>query len=139
MWCPLVTQSQGLPTLCGVLPILAMGGNAGFQFMNCQGRTPGSEGEAAGAPVNMGCRKAEQDWAGFGRTAACVGAGPLAQALGEAAAPRSCPVIKPAQQIGQGVRLTMKYDGLTAEAAGVTCFQTLHLEVIILLDASYNL
>lgn len=46
---------------------------------------------------------------------------------------------KQAQQIGQGVRVTVKYDGLTAEAAGVTCFQTLHLEVIMLLDASYNL
>lgn len=46
---------------------------------------------------------------------------------------------KQAQQIGQGVRVTVKYDGLTTEAAGVTCFQTLHLEVIMLLDASYNL
>lgn len=57
----------------------------------------------------------------------------------EAASHRSCSVIKEAQHIGQGVRLTTKYDGLTAEAGGVTCFQTLHLEVIILLDASYNL
>lgn len=32
----------------------------------------------------------------------------------EATAHRSCPGIKQAQQIGQGVRLTMKYDGLTA-------------------------
>lgn len=101
--------------------------------------TPGSGGEAAGAPVNMAGRKAEQDWVGFGRSAACVGAGPLAWAPWQAAAPRSCLVIKPAWQMGQGVRLTMKYDGLTTEAAGVTCFQTLHLEVIILLDASYNL
>lgn len=49
------------------------------------------------------------------------------------------PVTKQAQQIGQVVRVTVKYDGLTAEAAGVTCFQTLHLEVIMLLDGSYNL
>lgn len=47
--------------------------------------------------------------------------------------------MKQARPIGQGVRLTMKYDGLTAEAGGMTCFPTLHLEVIILLDASYNL
>ena len=39
-------------------------------------------------------------------------------------------MIQQAWLIGQGVRLTMKYDGLTAEAGGVTCFQTLHLEVI---------
>lgn len=70
---------------------------------------------------------------------AWVGAGTLTRALGEAAAPRSRPAIKQAESIGQGVRLTMKYDGLTAKAAAVTCFQTLHLEVIILLDASYNL
>ena len=61
------------------------------------------------------------------------------RALREAAAHRSCPAVTQARQIGQGVRLTMKYDVLTAEAAGMTCFQTLHLEVIILLDASYNL
>jgi hypothetical protein len=69
----------------------------------------------------------------FVRTAAWAGAGLHAWLFeGQRA-------IRQAQQIGQGVRLTMKYDGLTAEAGGVTCFQTLHLEVIILLDASYNL
>lgn len=47
--------------------------------------------------------------------------------------------IRQARQIGQGVSLTMKYDGLTGEDGSVTCFQTLHLEAIILLDASYNL
>lgn len=49
------------------------------------------------------------------------------------------PVKQEVQRIRRGVRLTVKYDRLTAKAGGVTCFQTLHLEVIILLDASYNL
>lgn len=76
----------------------------------------------------------------LGRPSACVGPGPLgrARALGGDSS-RSCPAMKQARPIGQGVRLTMKYDGLTAEAGGMTCFPTLHLEVIILLDASYNL
>lgn len=80
-----------------------------------------------------------QGWAGSVRTAACAGAGPLTRALWGAAAPRRYPVTRQAPQAGRAVRLPMKYDGLTAKAAGVTCFQTLHLEVIILLDASYNL
>lgn len=35
---------------------------------------------------------------------------------------RCSPVTKQAWQIGQGVRLTVKYDGLAAETGGVTCF-----------------
>lgn len=87
---------------------------------------------AAGRPAGPG--------RAFARTTACGGAGPLTRGCApRGAARQSRLVIKQGRPIGQSVRLTMKYDGLTAEAGGVTCSQTLHLEVIILLDASYNL